>query len=67
MVENLYAVGKTVWTIAKILTALEVTGNPVPFTDPGERHAAEWAMGGGAFRDIFTEDFMRRECRMLYK
>jgi hypothetical protein len=34
-----YAAGKAIWTVAKIVTALEVTGNPVPFTDPGERHA----------------------------
>jgi len=62
-----YAVGKTIWSIAKIITAGETSGNPIPFTDPGERHAVEWAMGGGAFKDIFTDDFMRVECPMLYK
>ena len=62
-----YAVGKTIWSIAKIITAGETSGNPVPFTDPGERHAVEWAMGGGAFKDLFTEDFMRVECPLLNK
>lgn len=62
-----YAAGKAIWTVAKIILYGEVSGNPIPFTDPGERHAMEWAMGGGAFKDIFTEEFMRRECPMLYK
>ncbi len=62
-----YAAGKTIWTIAKAIPAGETSGNPIPFTDPGEGHAVEWAMGGGKFKDIFTEDFMRVECPMLYK
>jgi RHS repeat-associated protein len=62
-----YAAGKTIWTIAKLITAGESSGNPIPFTDPGEAHAVEWAMGGGAFKDIFTQDFMRSECPMLYQ
>ncbi len=62
-----YAVGKSIWTTAKIITAGEISGNPVPFTDAGERHVVEWAMGGGSFKDIFTDEFMRVECPMLYK
>jgi hypothetical protein len=62
-----YAAGKAIWTVAKIIVYGDVSGNPIPFTDPGERHAMEWAMEGGAFKDIFTEEFMRRECPTLYK
>lgn len=61
-----YALGKTFWSLVKIFGG-DASGNPIPFTDPGERHAVEWAMAGGTFKDIFTEHFMRVECPMLYK
>lgn len=62
-----YAVGKTIWSIVKAVGYGETSGNPVPFTDEGEKHAVEWAMGGGSFKELFTDDFMRTECPNLYK
>ena len=62
-----YAVGKIIWVAAKALLYQETTGSPVPFSDEGENHAVEWAMGGGTFKELFTEDFLRVECPNLYK
>jgi hypothetical protein len=53
-----YAAGKSIWSIVK----MSRSGNPIPFTDPGERHAVELSMAGSPFSDVFDKAFMDREC-----
>lgn len=57
-----YIVGKSLWSAAKAVLGGEISGNPIPFTDPGERNALSWASLGYRFSDIFTDEFMKREC-----
>jgi hypothetical protein len=57
-----YYVGKYFWTSIKVFVFGETGGNPLPFADPGERSALEYTMGGTHFSQVFTEEWMKREC-----
>ncbi len=56
-----YSVGKLAWTGIRWKVGAEI-GYHWPFQDPGELGAVMYIIEGKSFKDIFTEEYLAREC-----
>lgn len=56
-----YSVGKLLWTGFRWKAGAEI-GYYWPFQDPGETGAVMYIIEGKSFRDIFSEEYLAREC-----
>ena len=57
----LYTAAKSAWAIWR-KTQNDPLGNPIPFTDPGERAAVLKVELWRHFKDIITPEYLAREC-----
>jgi len=58
---QLYLLGKTAWVGINALGGVRKS-NMVPFSEQGERNAVKYSSLGKLYRDVFTPEFMKREC-----
>jgi hypothetical protein len=56
-----YTFGKVYWTILRFFKGLRI-GYPWPFQDGAETNAAVAALNGLTFKDLFSDELMKKEC-----